>query len=66
MHQQLTRVDQHEGSVLVEDCPQELFLIKSVCKVEAWDRKREAENCQVCQRQHAGRNWIITVYFFFI
>ena len=55
MHQQLTRVDQHEGSVLVEDCPQELFLINPVAEVEAGEGERETEICEVRQIQHPGR-----------
>ena len=43
--------------MLVEDCPQELFLIKSVGKVEAGDGEREAEQSEVCQCQHLSGDW---------
>ena len=64
--QQPTRVNQHEGYLLVEDCPKELFPIKSVCEVEAWGGEREAENRQVCQRQHPRRKWNMMMGFLFM
>ena len=50
--------------MLVEDCPQELFPVKSVCEVETWEGEREAEEDQVCQRQHLRRNWSKAKLFF--
>ena len=42
---QPTRINQHECYLLVEDCVQELFLIKPVCEVEAREGERKAEHC---------------------
>ena len=50
--------------MLVEDCPQESFPIKSLCEVETWEGEREAEEDQVCQRQHPRRNWNKAKLFF--
>ena len=44
--------------MLVEDCPQELFLVKSVGQVEAGQGEREAEQSEVRQCQHHSRDWI--------
>ena len=44
---QPTRINQHECYLLVEDCVQELFLIKPVCEVEAREGERKAEDCQI-------------------
>ena len=52
-----TRVEHHESNVLIEDCAQELFLVKPVGQVEAGEGEREAEQSYVRQCQHPSRDW---------